>query len=235
MNFANPITPLEWTDDLVSSIWEYYSTRPEAFFTYQFGDQILAETLRFVPQNAVVCDYGCGTGFLLKRLVARCKAAGIDYTPANLQKTAEVIGENDNLIGLYHISDADGLKGTFDAIYFVETIEHLLDAHIAPTMQRLRELLKPGGVIICTTPHDEDLSEQEVCCPITRKTFHRYQHVRSFSKESIQQLFEENGFEPVATFGTEFSAKTLKQRIKARLREYLGKKNPHLVCVAKCP
>ena len=182
MNFDEPITPLEWTDKLVSSIWEYYSTRPETYFTYQFGDRILQETLRFIPQEAVVCDYGCGAGFLLKHLVGRCKAVGIDHTQANLVKAAEVVGKHENLVGLHHISEAENLGGAFDAIYFVETIEHLLDNHIAPTMKNLWHTLKPGGVVICTTPNDENLSEQEVFCPVTRKTFHRYQHVRSFTK-----------------------------------------------------
>ena len=231
----SPIAPLEWTDELVSSIWEYYSLRPETYFTFQFGDRILEKTFRFVPKGAVVCDYGCGAGFLLKRLVERCKAAGIDYTQANLTKCAEVIGEHNNLMGLHHISEAESMGETFDVIYFVETIEHLLDGHIEPTMKNLRHLLKPGGIIICTTPNDEDLSEQEVFCPVTRKTFHRYQHVRSFTKESLCNEFERHGFSSVASFGTDFAARCLKARLKARLREPLGKKNPHLVCIAQRP
>ena len=235
MNINDPIAPLEWTDELVSSIWEYYSLRPEAYFTHQFGDQILEETLRYAPQGSIVCDYGCGAGFLLKRLVKRCKAAGIDHTQANLVKSAEVIGSHENLMGLHHISESESMGETFDVIYFVETIEHLLDGHIEPTMKNLRHLLKPGGVIICTTPNDEDLSEQEVFCPVTRKTFHRYQHVRSFTKESLRYEFERHGFDHVATFGTDFSAHGLRARLKVRLRERLGRKNPHLVCVARRP
>jgi 2-polyprenyl-3-methyl-5-hydroxy-6-metoxy-1,4-benzoquinol methylase len=235
MTITNPIVPLEWTDELVSSIWEYYSLRPEAYFTHQFGDQILEETFRFAPKGAVVCDYGCGAGFLLRGLVERCKATGIDYTQANLTKSAEIIGNNKNLIGLHHISEAESLGETFDAIYFVETIEHLLDGHIEPTMKNLQHLLKPGGVIICTTPNDEDLREQEVFCPITRKTFHRYQHVRSFTKESLRNEFEHHGFEHVASFGTDFSARGFMSRLKMRLRELLTRKNPHLVCVVRRP
>lgn len=235
MSSFDPITPLEWTDELVSSIWEYYSTRPEAYFTYQFGDRIMQETLRFAPQDAVVCDYGCGAGFLLKHLVGRCKAAGIDHTRANLAKAAEVIGRHENLMGLHHISETGNLADTFDAIYFVETIEHLLDGHIEPTMEKMQNLLKPGGVIICTTPNDENLSEQEVFCPVTRKTFHRYQHVRSFTRESLRKEFERYGFDHVASFATDFAARGLRARLKARLREPLGRKNPHLVCVVRRP
>tara|TARA_B110000046_G_C13012129_1_gene407120 strand:- start:1455 stop:2168 length:714 start_codon:yes stop_codon:yes gene_type:complete len=230
-----PIEPLEWTDEQVSSIWEYYSTRSEMYFTNLFGEQILEETTRYLPNDAVVCDYGCGAGFLLKRLVEHCVSSGVDHTRANLEKTAEIIGPHKNLAGLYHISEIENLGRVFDAIYFVETIEHLLDHHIAPTMEKMYALLKPGGIIICTTPHDEDLSEQEVYCPTTRKTFHRYQHVRSFTKDSLRKDFENFGFEHVISFGTDFTARGFKAQMKTRLREYLGRKNPHLVCIVKRP
>lgn len=233
MSSVHQITKLQWTDELVSSIWEYYSTRPETYFTNQFGDQILKQTLRFIPRNAVICDYGCGAGFLLKSLVEHFKASGVDHTWANLEKAAEIVGSNKNLMGLHHISETESLSGTFDAIYFVETIEHLLDHHITPTLKKMHNLLKPGGVIICTTPHDEDLSEHEVYCPITRKTFHRYQHLRSFTKDSLRKDFEDHGFDHVVSFGTDFTARGIKAQVKFRVREYIGRKNPHLVCVVK--
>jgi 2-polyprenyl-3-methyl-5-hydroxy-6-metoxy-1,4-benzoquinol methylase len=235
MGSVDPITPLEWTDELVSSIWEYYSTRSELYFTNLFGDRILEDTIRYLPQDAIVCDYGCGAGFLLKRLVERCKSSGIDHTQANLEKAAEIIGPHKYLAGLYHISETEKLSGVFDVIYFVETIEHLLDHHITPTMEKMYDLLKPGGVIICTTPHDEDLNEQEVYCPTTRKTFHRYQHVRSFTKDNLRKDFEDHGFEHVISFGTDFTERGFQAQMKTRVREYLGRKNPHLVCIVKRP
>ena len=235
MTSLEPITPLEWTDELVSSIWEYYSTRPELYFTNLFGDRILEETIQYLPQDAVICDYGCGVGFLLKRLVERFKASGIDHTRANLEKAAEIIGPHKNLAGLHLISKTESIDDTFDSIYFVETIEHSLDHHITPTMEKMFNLLKPDSVILCTTPNDEDLSEQEVYCPTTRKTFHRYQHVRSFTKDSICKDFEDHGFQHVISFGTDFTARGFKAKMKTRIRERIGRKNPHLVCVVKRP
>ena len=65
-----PIGPLEWSDETVASLWEYYSERrPETYFTAQFGDRIVEETLRFVDHAAAVCDFGCGAGYLLERLL----------------------------------------------------------------------------------------------------------------------------------------------------------------------
>lgn len=235
MTASPPYAPLEWTDDLVAAIWEYYGTKPEAFFTHQFGDRILEETRNYIPVGAMVCDYGCGAGFLLKRLVETQRAAGIDFTRKNLEKAAELIQNHPNLIGLFQPSEYAALSGTFDAIYFVETVEHLLDQHVSPTFSALTNLLKPGGIVICTTPNEEDLREHEVFCPVTRTVFHRYQHMRSLSAEGLERMFTEHGFTTVKIFTTDFAARTLKSRIKAKLRPALGKKNPHLVYVGRSP
>ncbi len=228
-----PITPLEWTDDLVSSIWEYYSTTPEAYFTFQFGDRILEETNRHISPGATVCDYGCGSGFLLNHLANNYKVAGIDYGEENLKNAANLIGTNPNLIGLYHTNDIEQLAGSFDVIYFVETVEHLLPDQIETTLNKLRKLLKPNGTLICTTPYDEDLSLQEVYCPETRKTFHRYQHVSSFTEATLCNFFRPYGFEDETVFTTNFSARSFKARLKIKLRNILGRKNPHLVYIGR--
>jgi len=40
----------------------------------------------------------------------------------------------------------------FDAVFFSEVIEHLpIPGHVV--LERLRKVLRPGGVIICTTPN----------------------------------------------------------------------------------
>lgn len=227
--------PLEWTDEFVSNIWEYYGTKAEAYFTYQFGDRILEETQGHIPENATVCDYGCGAGFLLKRLLETHQTAGIDFTRKNLEKTAHLAQNHPNLIGLFEPSECASLAESFDVIYFVETVEHLLDHHIDSTFSALANLLKPGGVVICTTPNDEDLREQEVFCPVTCKVFHRYQHMRSFTAGSLERLFANQGFTAIKTFTTDFTARTLKDRLKTRLRPALGRKNPHLVYVGHPP
>jgi len=232
---SSPYEPLEWTDSLVAAIWEYYGTRPETFFTFQFGDRILEETQRYIPQGATVCDYGCGAGFLLKHLLETHRAAGIDFTKGNLEKTADLVQDHPNLIGLFHPSECASLAASFDAIYFVETVEHLLDHHVVPTFSTLANLLKPGGIVICTTPNDEDLEDQQVFCPVTRKVFHRYQHMQAFTAKSLEYLFADHGFTTLKTFTTDFAARTLKARLKARWRPALGRKNPHLIYVGRKP
>lgn len=230
-----PIGPLEWTGEYVSALWEYYSTfRPETYFTAQFGRQIIAKTAEFLPDGPV-CGFGCGAGFLLDCLLRDRKAAGFDFTLKSLDVARRRLGGNANLIGLFHLNEIDRVRGMFDSVYFVETVEHLLPSNMEGTFELLHALLKPGGVVICTTPNDENLADNEVFCPVTRKYFHRYQHVSSFTEDSLEALFRRQGFEVLRTFTTDFSAKTLVASMKIVARPYLGKKNPHLVLVARKP
>ncbi|MBT3360330.1 MAG: class I SAM-dependent methyltransferase [Rhodospirillales bacterium] len=232
MNERSPIQPLEWTDELVASLWEYFGDfKPEAFFTANCGDRILQLTERFLPASATICDYGCGKGFLLKKILASHKAAGVDFSRNNLESVQADNAENSNFVGAYSIDQLAEIKLKFDVVYFIETVEHLLDHHVAPTFQAIEKLLKPGGVVICTTPNEENLADTEVYCPVTRRTFHQYQHVRSFSGETLAALFAEHHFSCIATFTTDFFANSLRDRLKIRLRPYFRKRNPHLVYV----
>ena len=44
------------------------------------------------------------------------------------------------------------ISGKFDFVFFSEVIEHLpIPGYIV--LERLRKVLRPGGVIICTTPN----------------------------------------------------------------------------------
>ena len=231
-----PIGPLEWSDETVASLWEYYSERrPETYFTAQFGDRIVEETLRFVDHAAAVCDFGCGAGYLLERLLEHRRAAGLDFTRGSVEVARRRVDGSANLIGVHHVDEAAHLFDTFDALYFVETVEHILPHHMDGTFDLLHRLPKPRGIIVCTTPHDEDLSEQEVFCPVTRKYFHRYHHVHSFTEASLAALFRARGFEVVRTFTIDFAARRPVHGLKGRLRAQLGRKNRHLVLIGRTP
>ena len=227
------VAPLEWTDEQLSTFWGYYAEhRQEDYFTRQFGDRILHITRGFYPADASVCDYGCGPGFLLEKLLATHRAAGCDFTERNLAAVRDRVGANRTLIGAFKVTEVPaGLA--FDAVYVVETVEHVLDRHIDGFFGNLVRLVRPGGVVIVTTPNSEDLSGSTVFCPGCRHEFHRWQHVRTFDAHSLSGFFNKAGFFPVRTFTTDFSARGPWSRAKARLRPMLRKKNPHLVYVGR--
>ena len=226
------VEPLPWTDEQLSTFWGYYAEhRQEDYFTGQFGDRILALTSGFFAADARVCDYGCGYGFLLEKLLRGHRAAGCDFTDANVEAVRRRLDGHPNFIGAFRIGEPP-TDGKFDVVYVVETVEHVLARHETQFFDNLAGVLRPGGVLIATTPNGEDLAAETVYCPQCRHSFHRWQHVRSFDAASVSEFFR-RGFDPVATFTTDFSARTTWQRLKARLRPALGKRNPHLVYVGR--
>lgn len=225
--------PLEWTDEQLAGFWDYYAeSRQEDYFTKLFGERILALTRGYYGSEALVCDYGCGSGFLLERLLETHRAAGCDFSEANLAAVRGRLGGHRNLAATFRVGEVP--PGTaFDALYAVETVEHVLDRHEAQFFANVVGLLRPGGVVVVTTPNAENLSAETVYCPHCRHEFHRWQHVRSFGAESLAAYFGAHGFERVATFTTDFAARTPWQALKARLRPLMARKNPHLVYIGR--
>lgn len=102
--------------------------------------------LRALPVPcASVLDVGCGQGFLLPTLAARCRlVVGIDRDPPSL---AEAASRTSGLDGVELIEGdvmTHDLGRRFDAVLSVAVLHHLpLEAGLA----RLRELTAPGGVV----------------------------------------------------------------------------------------
>jgi SAM-dependent methyltransferase len=228
-----PVVPLEWSDDLLASFWGYYARhRQEDYFTSLFGERILDLTVRFYAADAVVCDYGCGSGFLLEKLLRTHRAAGCDLSADNLAEVRRRVGGHPNLVATFKVGEPPG-DLRFDVLYAVETVEHVLDRHEKEFFDGLAALLRPGGTVVVTTPYAENLADNTAFCPVCRHTFHRWQHVRSFDADSLAGLFGRWGFEPVRVFTTDFAARTAWRRLKARLRPAFGRVNPHLVYVGR--
>jgi SAM-dependent methyltransferase len=229
-----PATPLEWTDEQLATFWSYYAEqRQEDYFTRQFGDRILRLTRRFYGADGLVCDYGCGSGFLLEKLARTHRAVGCDFAEANLaQARARLGGRHPNLVAVFRVGQKPP-EIQCDAAYVVETVEHVLPRHEEEFFANVSGLLRPGGVVIATTPNAENLAGDTVYCPGCNHEFHRWQHVRSFDAARLRDFFGRRGFSEVETFTTDFAAATPWRALKARLRPMLGRKNPHLVYVGR--
>jgi 2-polyprenyl-3-methyl-5-hydroxy-6-metoxy-1,4-benzoquinol methylase len=191
-----------WTSDAVSRFWEHVSVKPGAraeYFSAQVGDGLVA-VLRYagaLRPGARALDWGCGVGDLAARLCREgLRASGVDGSPA------AVAAANAALRGMATWEGATALasppapfpEGSFDVVTCVETLEHLDDASLETIPAEVRRLLRPGGLALFTTPHDEDLSRSETLCPFCRTTFHRMQHVRTFDVPALGALLRGAGF-----------------------------------------
>jgi 2-polyprenyl-3-methyl-5-hydroxy-6-metoxy-1,4-benzoquinol methylase len=233
---------LVWTDSLVANFWNYQSNyHPEWYFTRQYGQRIVAVTERFISSAAVVCDFGCGAGFLTEHLAKKFKVVAVDVAPDSVEAAARRMSGSSNFLGAFLSSEAASslavlsggtVCGMVDAVYLVETLEHVLDQHMSSSMSAVSSLLKKNGLIVVTVPNEEDLISSMVYCPCCDHDFHRWQHLRSYSARQIEAHMTQAGFSTIRVFATDFSASTPLQKLKSALRNILGK-NPHLVYVGK--
>jgi 2-polyprenyl-3-methyl-5-hydroxy-6-metoxy-1,4-benzoquinol methylase len=90
--------------------------------------------------------------------------------------------------------------GQFDFIFFSEVIEHLpLPGHVV--LERLRRALKPGGIVICSTPNLYRLRNVVyMACGLRIYDYFRMpehkslEHVIEYSRDHLQWQFEKAGF-----------------------------------------
>jgi SAM-dependent methyltransferase len=101
--------------------------------------------------------------------------------------------------------------GKFDFIFFSEVIEHLpIPGYIA--LERLRKVLKPGGILICTTPNLYRL-RNVVFMALGRQIFDNFQypeedvpllHVLEYSRDHLDWQFKRAGFTQCRVEYTQF-------------------------------
>ena len=76
----------------------------------------------------------------------------------------------------------------------IQSNSALSDAYLSAYFASFRQLLAPDGIAIITTPNDEDLHASETYCPHCDQVFHRWQHLRSWTAESLAAAVSTNGF-----------------------------------------
>jgi SAM-dependent methyltransferase len=98
-------------------------------------------------------------------------------------------------------SNVQAFENQFDAVFFSEVIEHLpIPGHIA--LERLRIALRPGGVLICTTPNLYRL-RNIVYLAIGKPIYDHFRmptdrglgHVIEYSQDHLKWQFEKAGFQ----------------------------------------
>jgi cyclopropane fatty-acyl-phospholipid synthase-like methyltransferase len=229
---------VEWTPKKVGRVWSYYASNPAyrtQYFSAHTGGRILDRLEQAIDlRGHRILDFGCGRGDLLAQLYARdIAAAGLEFDEASARETEARLGAEPLFQGVVLASGLPSAlpEASYDRVLLVEVIEHLLDDQVAPSLAEVRRLLTPGGMVAVTTVNGEDLDASRVRCPDCGATFHRWQHVRSFTPSSISELFEQQGFETVRAEGVYWDLTTLTAaRLRLR-RPRTPLPRPHLLYV----
>lgn len=153
---------------------------------YKFCAKMLAGKQR-------VLEVGCGDAFGLP-LVAQAvgHVHAVDWDQRQLDGNAQRLAHLKNAsYGLHDFNEGPHPE-TFDAIYWVDVIEHIEPAREAAFLDNLMACLVPGGVMVTGTPN---VSAAEYASPQSK-----IHHINLKSFDELRGLMEER-FENVFMFG----------------------------------
>ena len=243
---GKPFEPrdLEWTADHVRRFWGYLAQSAHAeraYFSSHSGDALIAFVKARVPlvPGQRLLDFGCGPGFLVQRLAAQgLTTEGLEFSADSCARAVERCKQYETFRGatLAEALPSPLPDASFDCVFLIEVIEHLLPEHIDGTFHEIHRLLKPGGHVVVTTPHAEDLEAARTMCPECGLIFHPWQHVSAFTAPKLAAMLSGHGFTErycrATTIGAGRGAGVM--RIARRL---LGRDafQPHLVYIGRKP
>lgn len=136
----------------------YFGKRGEAFFKGRFGERMRfgrlfqAEYFRpFCNENAVLLDFGCANGLMLRSLPAK-RRIGVEVNPQALEECRRLSEAEDIAVEL-HESLASVADESVDVVISNHCLEHVLDPLFA--LKEIRRILKAGGEFAMVVPFDD--------------------------------------------------------------------------------
>jgi 2-polyprenyl-3-methyl-5-hydroxy-6-metoxy-1,4-benzoquinol methylase len=196
-----------WTKDSSTRLWNYYSSS-DAHRTKYFGYRCGQEVARLISRKLFhkvtkILDYSCGRGDLLYNCIPFLKSKheiyACDMSIKSIEETSNKLKNISNFFGATVIKNLPSQlpSRNFDLVVATEVLEHLNDNELERTLEDIARIVKIGGYIFITTPFREDLESEKTICPDCGCIFHRWQHQRSWSLDSMQSILRRFKFETV--------------------------------------
>lgn len=231
---------ITWTEQSIARFWDWQARNQgtqQNYFSRMVGSRILDIVQRQVGLRGTVVDVGAGPGFLTEQLLRRgVDVIALDTSPDSVGILSDRFSKKAGFLGakLSNITKLPLPDASADYVFLIETIEHLDEQVSRDILGELFRIARPGGFVVITTPHDEDLAKAEVMCPDCGCRFHTMQHMRSFTHTSLAHEVEAAGFDTVVCEATLFSTRWVGLRLLQRLRFKLtGRAWPHLLYIGR--
>jgi SAM-dependent methyltransferase len=103
---------------------------------------------RLVPAGSEALDYGCGSGYFVRRLARHFRASGFDVSPEAQRLTREHAGD----VRLYGALE-DVAPASFDLVTALHVLEHVPDPSIP--LGAIFRWLRPGGALFVVVPNPD--------------------------------------------------------------------------------
>lgn len=166
-----------------------------------FFQEIIAKTKEYLDANDNVLDYGCATGTKTLKLGDGIKQIhGLDFSPEMIREAIKKKNKAnaDNVSFLQGTIFSNELeKGSFEKIIAYGII-HILE-HSEKVIQRIHELLKPGGLFISATACFKDemafKTRLELTTYLCMKRIGIFPlHLTMFKTSDLKQLISSQNF-----------------------------------------
>jgi 2-polyprenyl-3-methyl-5-hydroxy-6-metoxy-1,4-benzoquinol methylase len=181
----------QWTSEQVKQFWDYESRYPLNYWSRANGRSLLNLFRKELNNCHSILDFGCGDGGLIQHLLQFTKSDnkevyGFDPSVESINKiNKQFKGKKTFKGGFTTINDLVKIKSEFDFIFCCEVVEHVYEKDLNEILQNAYRLLTKNGKLLVTTPNDEDLEKSYILNPIDGSVFHRWQHVRSWSADTL--------------------------------------------------
>lgn len=205
-------------------IWDYFQNEMSESFDGALPRLLfLANKLK---KGQKVLNIGVGNG-KLEEISAK---SGVDiYALDPSEKAIDNVRNKLNISEKAKVGYSQNIpfKGDFfDTVIMSEVLEHLPSDVLEKTILDVKRVLKKGGRFLITVPYREVLSSNVAICPSCESIFHRWGHEQSFTRESLQSVLEQGGFEvrnnEIRCF-PDWSRKGSKNLMKSCVRYMLGR------------
>lgn len=166
--------------------------------TYGIGHTRRRKILELLDSisHATILDIGCARGYLGAKLRER------DNVVVGLDISASVVAQARDVLDEAYVADIEQALPTevasrqFDAVVMAEVIEHVFDP--VDVLQRVASVVKPGGVLILTTPNflkwTHRLKFLFGAFRYSDQGALDFGHIRHFTYAYLKEVIRETGF-----------------------------------------
>ena len=190
---TSPI-PVQWTEEMVTRFWDAVAKSPldDLSYSKHLGKELVQFIQAHVPPPAKLLDFGAGGGHLAGLLIEAGYSVGVyELSPDRLDSFSDApFTKSERFLGVF----TPQTQACFDAVLAFEVFEHIMDDSIASAMVTLRNFSGPQLRVIGSVPWQETLAYSLCICPVCTSLFHRWQHLRSFTQQTLEEFLKEHGF-----------------------------------------
>jgi len=196
--------PLRWTPELVARFWDGLAQAglDDALAFGRMARRCIHWLIaKYLTPDGQHLDYGAGGGEVAEYLINQgFPFAVLEPSAERLARTTERLHGLPGFLG----GGKPVAEQSYDAVTCFEVLEHILDADWNRVCDELAGHVRPGGVLIVSTPNDEDMRRDTVYCPVSNTCFHRWQHVRRISAATLTSAFAARGIRKLCAHQLDF-------------------------------